>query len=339
MMDSNQTIRNDLILRVPLAEVIPLRTPFRLGIDVANGCNLKCAFCFHSIEASDLSKKGFKPTLMALEAFANLLRQIQEFSDNFKSITFGGVGEPLLHKDLPRMVQLLKNSKKADKVSIVTNATLLNEELSAALINAGLDEIIISVEALSTSGYLALTGAPIDFDQFIHNIGYFYANKGQCKVYSKAVDASFNEENAEAKFHRLFDDISDLAFVESIVPRYKDVDYTKINHTNDNLSLRHKTKADVCSIPFYSLSIFPSGNVGPCCLDYSETIVLGNFHDDSLLNIWNGEQLRQLQLAHLRKSCAIPICQGCKFTQHNGRIEDIIDDSVDKLINKILKSR
>jgi radical SAM protein with 4Fe4S-binding SPASM domain len=336
-MHTEQKIRNDIIDRVPLSNVIPLDTPFRLGIDVANGCNFKCAFCFHSICAHDLKEMGFKSALMKMDTFEKLLEQIKDFPDKFKSITFGGIGEPLLHEELPKMIQMLKGINKSDKISVVTNGYLLTNEFSKALVAAGLDEIIISVEALSSEKYYEVTKFKVDFEKYINNIRYLYENRKQCKIYNKIVDVSFDDENDESKFHDMFDEISDLAFVEAIVPRYKHVDYTNMNYTDDNLSLRHKSKADICSISFFSLSIFPSGNVGPCCVDYCETIVLGNINESSLLNMWRGDKLKNLRLAHLKKVCSIPICKGCKFTQHNGRVEDIIDEDAEQLICRIKK--
>ena len=332
-MDTKQKIRNDIIHRMPLSKVIPLDTPFRLGIDVANGCNFSCVFCFQSIDTRYLKEMGFKSELMKMDTFRKLVEQIKGFPDRFKSITFGGIGEPLLHKELPIMIQMVKSINKSDKISVVTNGSLLNKEFSKALINAGLDEMIISVEALSSEKYYEITKFKLDFEKYVNNIRFLHENKQMCKIYAKIVDVSFDDENCEAKFHKIFDNISDLAYVETVVPRYKHVDYSKMNYTDNNLSLKHKVKAEICSLPFFSLSIFSSGNVCPCCVDYSEAIVLGNINEESLFSIWGSDRLRKFRLAHLKKEAKNPVCKSCKFTQHNGRIEDIIDEDADQLLH------
>ncbi len=333
---ADKKIRNDLIKRVPLSQVVPLETPFRLGIDVSNGCNFRCIFCFQSIRKKTLKEKGFRPELMKMETFEKLAGQIKEFPNSFKSLTFGGIGEPLLHPGLPQMIHMLKGLGRADKISLITNGSLLNNSLSLAMIQAGLDEIIISVEALSSKNYYKVTGYKLDFTKYVEQIAFLYENKGNCKVYLKAVDVAFDAPQSEEQFYRLFSPISDLAYVEKIVPRYQNVDYSNISHS-DNYYLRHSLKAEVCSLPFYSLSVFATGNVGPCCVDYCETILLGNVKTDTLFDIWNGNKLKKLQLSHLKKECRIPVCQGCKFTQHNGRVEDIIDADADQLIRRLEK--
>ncbi len=334
-MYASQLNRNDIFNRVQLSKVIPLDTPFRLGIDVSNGCNFSCVFCFQSIETKYLNEMGFKAELMKMETFKNLTEQLRAFPDKFKSITFGGIGEPLLHKKLPQMIRMVKNTNKSEKISVVTNGSLLNNTFSKALIDAGLDEIIISIEALSSERYFEITKHKLDFEQYVDNIRFLYENKKTCKIFAKIVDVAFvDDNNSESKFHKIFDNISDFAYVESIVPRYKHVDYSTINCTDNILSLEQKIRADICSLPFYSLSIFASGSVSPCCVDYCETIILGNINEISLKGIWQGESLKDFRLAQLRREANNPVCSGCKFTQHSGRMEDIIDENSDQLILK-----
>ncbi len=332
-MYAEQLERNDIYTRIKLSEVLPLETPFRLGIDVSNGCNFKCIFCFQSIDSNDLKKMGFKAELMSMETFRKLAAQLEAFPDKFKSITFGGIGEPLLHKELPQMIRMAKEANKAEKISVVTNGALLNTALSKALIGAGLDEMIISIEALSSEKYFEITKRKLNFEQYVENIRFLYEHSQNCKIYAKIVDVTF-DESSESQFHELFDNISDCAYVESVVPRFKHVDYSITNYTDNILSHEQKLRAEICSLSFYSLSIFASGTVAPCCVDYCETIDLGNINEISLHGIWQGKRLRDFRLAQLRREVNNPVCSGCKFTQHSGREEDIIDANSEELMYK-----
>ena len=56
-----------------------------------------------------------------------------------------GVGEPMLVKNLPRMVRYLKD--RGIYVLFNTNGTVLNEKNGRALIDAGLDELRVSLDA------------------------------------------------------------------------------------------------------------------------------------------------------------------------------------------------
>ena len=63
-----------------------------------------------------------------------------------------GVGEPMLVKKLPAMVHYLK--ERGTYVLFNTNGTVLNERNGRALIEAGLDELRVSLDAANAKSYL-----------------------------------------------------------------------------------------------------------------------------------------------------------------------------------------
>src|SRR5258708_9067462 len=65
-----------------------------------------------------------------------------------------GVGEPMLVRNLPRMVRYLKD--RGTYVLFNTNGTLLNERNGRALIEAGLDQLRVSLDASNAKSLLAL---------------------------------------------------------------------------------------------------------------------------------------------------------------------------------------
>lgn len=82
----------------------------------------------------------------------------------------------------------------------------------------------------------------------------------------------------------------------------------------------------VCPLPFYMLGILPDGTVSPC-----ETIYipekLGNIWNKSLLDIWNGEDLKrfqQMQMDKLRKNN--PQCARCCAPDDVTHPEDNLDN-------------
>ncbi len=206
--------RKDIYNRNKLSEAVPLLTPYKINIDVANACNFKCNFCFHSIDAKELKKSDFNPGVMDYELFKIIIQQINEFPEKIKCVGLAGIGEPLLNKRLPAMIQLTKEYNVADKVVVTTNGSLLKQKFTDSLVNAGLDEIIISIEALNNKKYYDITTAKVNFEELVDNIHYLYENKGECKVFVKIVNIAFDDLNDEKIFHEIFDDISDMAYVE-----------------------------------------------------------------------------------------------------------------------------
>ena len=83
-----------------------------------------------------------------------------------------GVGEPMLVKNLPKMVRYLKD--RGTYVLFNTNGTVLNDRNGSALIDAGLDELRVSLDASTRESYLAVRGMDF-FDRILRNVARFRA--------------------------------------------------------------------------------------------------------------------------------------------------------------------
>ena len=57
-------------------------------------------------------------------------------------------GEPLLDKKLPQRIKYLKDGG-VENIGIATNVSLLNEKRSEAMLNSGLDLIMLSIDSLN----------------------------------------------------------------------------------------------------------------------------------------------------------------------------------------------
>jgi MoaA/NifB/PqqE/SkfB family radical SAM enzyme len=81
-----------------------------------------------------------------------------------------GVGEPMLVKNLPRMVRYLKD--RDVYVLFNTNGTVLNERNGRALIAAGLDELRVSLDASNAKSFREIRGKNY-FDRILRNVRAF----------------------------------------------------------------------------------------------------------------------------------------------------------------------
>ena len=84
--------------RIPLEDVIPLKTPFAVQIDICSACNLKCSFCFHS-DTEALQNSGIKFGSMPLELFQKIIDDMKSCwgRQKIKKLRLFKIGEPLLH--------------------------------------------------------------------------------------------------------------------------------------------------------------------------------------------------------------------------------------------------
>jgi radical SAM protein with 4Fe4S-binding SPASM domain len=63
-----------------------------------------------------------------------------------------------------------------------------------------------------------------------------------------------------------------------------------------------------CIIPWVSTEIVANGDVAPCHIFYD--LVLGNLHENSIADIWNGEKYKKFR-DYMESKKFMPICQGC----------------------------
>ena len=323
--------------RVKLADVVPLSTPFLVIIDVANVCNFKCNFCFQSIAKSKLHDMGFKQSIMSMPLFEKTINQVAKFPEQIKRMYLFAHGESLLNKNLPEMIAHAKEQNVAKVVQITTNGSLLSPDLNMMLINAGLDELRISIEGLSSEKYKNIADVEIDFALFLENIRHFYKNRGQCKLYVKAINVGLDEAEEE-RFYRLFNDISDNASIEYVIPYYEGVEYNSLFTKHYKAILGNQVRPiSVCPRIFYMLNICPDGNITMCNVDNLEQYVFGNVNTHSLVELWNGKEFNQLRMRHLENNGkGHPLCSKCVCLNNCAQESDILDDHRDEIMQRML---
>ncbi|WP_375461970.1 radical SAM/SPASM domain-containing protein [uncultured Enterovirga sp.] len=136
--------------------------PVCLYLEVTNRCNLLCETCPRTFEMLE------PPADMSWDLFTRIVDQVP----NVARVVLHGVGEPMLVKDLPRMVRYLKD--RGTYVLFNTNGTLLQTKRFGELIATGLDELRVSLDAADRASYLRVRGKDF-FDRIVRDVGRFIA--------------------------------------------------------------------------------------------------------------------------------------------------------------------
>jgi radical SAM protein with 4Fe4S-binding SPASM domain len=138
----------------------PAHDPVCLYLETTNRCNLLCTTCPRTYEELE------PPADMSWQLFCSIVDQIP----NLSRTVLHGVGEPMLVKNLPRMVRYLKD--RGTYVLFNTNGTVLNERNGRALIEARLDELRVSFDAANAQSYKAIRGKNY-FNRILKNVRAF----------------------------------------------------------------------------------------------------------------------------------------------------------------------
>jgi MoaA/NifB/PqqE/SkfB family radical SAM enzyme len=134
--------------------------PVCLYLEITNRCNLLCETCPRTFE--DLEP----PADMSWELFTKIIDQVP----NIARVVMHGVGEPMLVKNLPDMIRYLKT--RGVYTLFNTNGTLLTPRKQRELIETGLDELRVSLDAADAKTFLSVRGKDF-FDRIVRNITGF----------------------------------------------------------------------------------------------------------------------------------------------------------------------
>lgn len=120
----------------------PLRD---LRISVTDRCNFRCTYCM----PKEVFGRDFeflrRAELLTFEEIARLARLFVR--EGVAKIRLTG-GEPLLRRDIERLVAMLVRVRGVQDIALTTNGALLTREKAAALREAGLNRITVSLDSL-----------------------------------------------------------------------------------------------------------------------------------------------------------------------------------------------
>jgi radical SAM protein with 4Fe4S-binding SPASM domain len=203
--------------------------------------------------------------------------------------------------------------------------------MSDALISAGLTNLRISMQGINAESYRRICGKKIDYQAFIEEIRYYYQKKKNGGVFVKIMDIAL-DKGEEENFFMQFDGISDRMFIEKVKPVYQGITVGKdADLTTDRYGTAH-LRRKVCPLPFFSLSVWPNGDVTPCDAIY-RPVVLGNVNNNSLASMWIGKKRRDfLREQLLFRKDVLPGCCDCCAPDDVSHPLDILDDDADRLL-------
>jgi cyclic pyranopterin phosphate synthase len=137
-----------------------LHRPLRdLRISVTDRCNFRCTYCM----PKEVFGRGYdflpKEDILTFEEITRLARIFARLGVDKVRLTGG---EPLLRRNLPRLVAMLAEVDGVEDITLTTNGSRLFEE-AAALRAAGLNRLTVSLDALDDASFRAMNdvGFPV----------------------------------------------------------------------------------------------------------------------------------------------------------------------------------
>ncbi|MEC9205945.1 MAG: GTP 3',8-cyclase MoaA [Pseudomonadota bacterium] len=138
-----------------------------LRISVTDKCNFRCRYCMPR-ENFDRNYEFLKRS--ELLSFEEIIRLTKIFKlIGLKKIKLTG-GEPLLRKNIEKLVEGIRLNTNINQISITTNGSLLNRTNILKLKNAGLEGITISLDSISNSTFKNLSDSNVSYKKVLEAI-------------------------------------------------------------------------------------------------------------------------------------------------------------------------
>ena len=269
---------------------------------------------------------------MSTKIFKKIINDIKAFDTLPKTMIFAGHGEPLTHPGIAFMVKYAKTKNTAGRIEIVSNGSLLTQQLSDSLIDADLDRLRISLQGLDEEDYLRVCGKKIDFNEFLSQLEYFYHRKKEGDLLVKIIDIALKSPLDKERFHAIFDPICDKAQIEYLFPFIDSIDHQALGGIGQNT--KHGggkvRQADICAMPFYMLVVLPTGNVTGCCA-VQPPVIFGNIMYESLYEIWNGKKRRNFIEQQINGRKSNNVCRSCTVPDYGMQEGDYLDEHRSRL--------
>lgn len=301
--------------RPSIADRLPLEAPFALNLETTNACNFKCRMCPVSFDDYEQAVGGI--ATIPLARIERLFDEIAGWSP-LKVLRVHSEGEPLVNKDIAAVVRAANDRRIAERVELTTNGSALTERAAAALIDAELTYLRVSVYGATDERHRFVTQSKIPVERIRKNVQAMRRlrdERGRALpwIYVKMLDSKDERENQA--FFDAYRPIADEVELEQPMDwnSFDSRDLIGAAYLSNKPSAKQATR-QVCAYPFYSLVIKANGDVVACCVDWNKLTKVGNIHEQTLREIWRGAELRAFRRMQLeRRRHENPSCRKCTF--------------------------
>jgi len=229
----------------------------------------------------------------------DLFKKIIDDSPDLEHLCMHNWGEPLLHKDIFKMIEYAKN-KGVNYVVMNTNGTLLTDKMIDQIVDSKLDIIRFSIDG-SAETFKRVRG--VELKKIEQNINKLKNVKETRRPELKMGVVFTIEEDTEGD-------------VEDYITHWEQI----VDHVRLQPKLITSPRTEVCPEPFGKdygkLVVLWDGRVIPCCVDYNANLMIGSVQNETVPNLWENEKMDLLREQHLKGEFP-DTCANCNECESN----------------------
>ena len=277
-----------------------------LMIEPTNRCNLKCPGCFSHLDGRKKRDMSFQEFMRIIDGNIDYIRNVSMF--NF--------GEPLLNKDIYKMIKYAKH-RGIKHVKLATNGMQLNEENITSLLDSKLDYLSVSLDGATPENYekFRIGG---DFNLVVGNIKNLVNRRDEIESQMK-IEVQFiimkHNENEIKMIENLSKEIgADYLRLKRVYIKKNGYDYLLPERKAYN-RYSNAPKMNSCKKPLEEIVINSDGSVIPCCFivgDDMNNFSLGNAFEMKLKTILFGRKYKNFIKLCLENKSLLSCCEACQ---------------------------
>ena len=287
--------------------------PYTLTIEPTNRCNLFCPEC-PSGNGEMVRPLGSMP----LEHFERIVDELR--GETFYLQLFFQ-GEPFINKHLVAMIAAARARRMYTAIS--TNAHFLTRAAADALLGAGLDRLIISIDGMSEETYqeyrVGGTLAKVrEGLSALRDARAAHPRGGRMEVILQFLVTRQNEHEIPAlrTLAKEYDAVAALKTIQVYslegAERFLPADERYRRYTIENGVLRPKSAlANRCARLWERSVVTWDGEVVPCCFDKNAEYPLGSLAEDSFKDVWESPAYSDFRKGILANRRGVPMCTNC----------------------------
>tara|TARA_R110000868_G_scaffold141154_2_gene357413 strand:+ start:2760 stop:3812 length:1053 start_codon:yes stop_codon:yes gene_type:complete len=277
-------VRSSLDIEAAVEEIEATRSTIKVAehprlyqIETTSRCNLKCTFCPRTTDLVANKVRDLN-AVMTVKDFTNALDKMPWL----KSLELFHFGEPFMHNNLHDYISVCK--ERGIYVVVASNLLPATETKIDKAFAAGLDFLVMDVDSLNAERYASMrVGGNLWLLQ--ERVKYILNQIKRPYCVAQTIMVDGKPEYTEEEF------VQWTGGLKADEVRYKFLDSFRGEIADKGVL----GKDDICREAFYGFTIHVNGNVVPCDRDWGGANVMGNIHEQSVDEIWNGEKYNQFR--------------------------------------------
>ena len=264
----------------------------RLQFETVSTCNAACHFCVYPKVAS--MRRG---NVMEMDMFKRVVDEAAGIRP-ISIYSMQGLGEPLLDQSIVERIQYIRDKDTEAEIELFTNGLLATKDKVTDLFEAGLDCLVVSLNAIDEESHQRSMGMKGKFDKICENIW-------------NAIEITFHNP-ARVRVHAtaLYDEEREI-----FEKRWGDhCKYIGVGNWGGEIEVAADFKPnECCPRAITTIYVTYDGKCTYCCFDpLGEGAVFGDLNNQTLREVYSSPDYVKFREDHANdKADKYDRCKGC----------------------------